>query len=366
MRFCLPKVQGRGAGLGNELIPWTKAFIASAELGIPLLPPAFGLNRFGYRQYFHTSRFDWITHRILSRILPTITFTEADYLATGEQDFDRAIGRFAVAHGLHDRRAYVLVLEGMWGGYFALRKATPFVWQTLYRSTGVAQKLYALRKRLTAGRVKVAVHMRLGDFAQASQIQSFQGRFNASLPLEWYMATCRSIYEAVDGRVQFILLTDGKAEQIRPFLEAFDPVTTFDLPDTVCSDLLAMAHADLIVCSVSSFSMCAAWISNVPYIWYLGNLQDHADALSLWGHESAQQPPSGVTAMNLSTVRKLMTTGQGQFLDPRGVPVDDDGLLPDTVVRYLDVRANMQQEASDLLLYGAVPKSVLVRTVHND
>ena len=356
MRFCMPKAEGRGAGLGNELIPWTKAFVASTELGLRLLPPAFGLNSRGYQRYFGTSRLDWISHRVLPRVLPAVTFSEADYLATGERDFDRAISSFALEMGLHDRRAFLLMVEGMWGGYYALRKATPFVWQTLYRSRGVAQNLYALRKRLSPSKLTVAVHMRLGDFRAPVQSDAFRGLFNVSLPLEWYMATCMTINKAANGCVQFVLMTDGKPEQVRPFVDAFNPVTTFDLLDTVCSDLLAMAHSDLIVCSVSSFSMCAAWISDVPYVWYLGNLQDHCDALSLWGYEQNQQTPAGTTALNLTIVRDLIESEQPQSISPRGVPVADDGSLPDYLVRYILDRTKFHQEATDLLLYGAVPK----------
>jgi len=45
MKVCFPMWIGRRhQGLGNELIPWAKAFIASQELNIKFMPPALGLN----------------------------------------------------------------------------------------------------------------------------------------------------------------------------------------------------------------------------------------------------------------------------------------------------------------------------------
>jgi hypothetical protein len=359
MRLCMPRVYGRGAGLGNELIPWTKAFIASVQLDLRLLAPAFGLSPWGYRKYFGTSRLDWIVHRILPRVMPTIVFTEAEYLATGERDFGRALAKFAERHALAKRNNYLLIVEGMWGGYYALRNAVPFVWQTLYRSRGVAEKLYAVRQRLRQSELIVAVHMRFGDFAKPSETTDYRGRFNVSIPIEWYRSTCRSIREAVGERVCFVLLTNGRPDQIRDYIEEFHPVTTLDVPDSVCSDLLTMAHADLIVCSVSSFSMCAAWMSAVPYIWYYDNLQDHLDALSLWGHEPAQQSPDGTTAHHLGIMRASIAEEKVDDVDPRGVPLDDSGVLPKYLGDYLRARVRLKREEADLLLYGAVPKQRL-------
>ena len=70
LQYALPMATGRGAGLGNELIPWGKAYIASRVLGIPALHPAWGLNTRRYWEYFGTSRIDWpptVTARLSGR-----------------------------------------------------------------------------------------------------------------------------------------------------------------------------------------------------------------------------------------------------------------------------------------------------------
>src|SRR6185295_17080649 len=104
MRVPFPMWIGRRhQGLGNELIPWAKAFIASEELGIKFLPPALGLHDRRYYEYFGTSRFDCIYHAILKQILPCYGFTEDEYNATGEKDFARAIRVYADQKGLTNK-----------------------------------------------------------------------------------------------------------------------------------------------------------------------------------------------------------------------------------------------------------------------
>jgi hypothetical protein len=78
------RVVGRGAGLGNELIPWAKAFIASQELNAHLMYPAWGLNKREYRKYFETSRIDWLFPMVLQKLLPTYTLTEFEYRESGK------------------------------------------------------------------------------------------------------------------------------------------------------------------------------------------------------------------------------------------------------------------------------------------
>ena len=33
LRYCLSRVKNRGYGLGNEMVPWARAFLASGNAG---------------------------------------------------------------------------------------------------------------------------------------------------------------------------------------------------------------------------------------------------------------------------------------------------------------------------------------------
>jgi hypothetical protein len=350
LRLCIPTPGGRGAGLGNELYPWAKSWLAAQAINGIALPPAFGVNPRQYGRYFGTPRLDWISHRALLRTLPRYRFTEQDYRATGEPDFRKAVAIFAERHQWNQKRLFALEVGGMWGGFLAIREARDFVLSRLYAAPGTAQNLTDWRTRLNPEKLVVAVHIRAGDFQAANEQIDYRGCFNRSLPLAWYMAVCDQLRSHFGNRVQFQLFTDGTAEALAPFIQRFNPVTGFHQRDTVCSDLLAMASADLLVCSVSTFSLWGAFLSHAPYVWFAPQLQEEDGMLSLWGHEAAQRPPTGATAQFRASV-----AAGGSAICPRGVPVSDQGELPADLLSRLEAGLNSRRAATDLAMYGVVP-----------
>ncbi|HTT04960.1 MAG TPA: hypothetical protein VMF64_06690, partial [Steroidobacteraceae bacterium] len=164
LRYCLARVRNRGYGLGNELVPWARAFLASQVLDARLLTPAFGLNRREYWRHFHTPPDDWLYNRAIERLLPRVQFTEADYLEHGGDDVVTALRSFARAHDLQRRSAYVFVTEGLWGGFYHVQAAREFMRATLYQSRFAARNLLQLRARIDPEKILIGMHVRLGDF----------------------------------------------------------------------------------------------------------------------------------------------------------------------------------------------------------
>jgi hypothetical protein len=351
IRLSIPTPGGRGAGLGNELYPWAKAWLAARAIGGTALPPAFGVNPRQYWRYFGTSRLDWISHRALLKTLPRYRFTDQDYLSTGEPDFRKAVAIFAERHEWHQKPLFALEVGGMWGGFLAIREARDFVLAKLYAAKGTATNLTDWRIRLNPDKLVVAVHIRAGDFHAADEEINYRGCFNRSLPLAWYMAVCDQLRDHFGNKVQFQLFTDGKPEALAPFIQRFNPVTGFHQRDSVCSDLLAMASADLLVCSVSTFSLWGAFLSNAPYLWFAPQLQEEDGMLSLWGHEAAQRPPHGATARFHASVSHDLHAAC-----PRGLPISQQGELPADLLMRMENAFNGRRAATDLTMYGVVPK----------
>jgi hypothetical protein len=351
MRICIPEIGGRrGAGLGNELFPWAKAFLAAQALGGRVTQPAWGLNQRKYYRDFGSSRFDWLQQAAIKLALPVVHFDEAAYHATGRDDYQDAVAEFATAEKLDRRRNFVFAASGMWGGFKAVRKARVFVLAELLKARRAVANVHAMLAQVGAGKALIAVHVRRGDFLNLSSEADYRGRFNVALPLEWYLATCASIKRSCGDQVEFLLLTDASPEQVAPFINAFQPLTTFHLRQTDCSDLLLMAFADCIVCSVSSYSMWGAFLSNAPYIWCAANLQEHDGCGSLWGHEAAQQEPAGATARSVEQFRQK---GVGCHEGPgRGIAVDWSGEVARSFCEKL--LATMRERAleKDLIFYG--------------
>lgn len=350
-RFSIPRVRGRGAGLGNELIPWARSFLAAQVVGAHALKPAFGLNKRRYWRHFGTPRYDWLIHKGLEYLLPVVEFKEVDYLRHGGGDFLDAFRKFADAERLHERSNYLLVTEGMWGGYRHIAAARDFVTSTLYQSRFAAPNLVCIQDSLQPKKLVVGMHVRLGDFGAAPiDLSAYQGKFNLALPLEWYRNIARSIIKQLGDDVQFLIVSDGTAEQLKLLLDEIPAVVTTDIPDSDCSDLLALAKADLLVCSVSSYSAWAAFLSDAPYIWFEPNLQQHQEGFySIWGHEPEQKVKGGATRNALDNYSSANEITHG-----RGLPVGIDGALPEEFLHNLLVFKAQRQAESDLVQYGVV------------
>lgn len=347
----MPRVRRQGYGLGNEFVPWARAFLASQVLGARLLPPAFGLNRRGYWRTFGTSPDDWLLHRTLERVLPVVEFTEADYLRHGGGDVVPALRAFAAERALQRRKAYLFVTEGLWGGFRHVAAAREYIRATLYQSRSAARNLLTLRARLAEDKPLVGMHIRMGDFAPPVDVAQYRKVPNASLPLEWFHAVAASLHRAFEGDWQLLLITDGTQDQMRPLLDAFPCVTTADLSDNDCSDLLALAGSDLLVCSASTYSALAAFLSDAPYLWFAPSLHSHPEGCySTHGFKEERARPQGPTA---EAVRRFENPPRPWR--SRGIAVDMDGKVPADILQYVLLRRELRQAHSDLVRSGVTP-----------
>jgi hypothetical protein len=357
-------VGGRGSGLGNELLAWARAYLMSREIGAHCLTPAFGRNERGYSGHFGTSSLDWLVHKLLVRSLPCVRFEEADYLAHGGGDVGLAFAAFAGAHGLTRRAPLVVATSGMWGGIFHVERALEFVRATLYGTRYARDNLAELAARRDPARLTAAMHVRLGDFASGHTApEAYQNRFNVSLPLDWFIAIGRQLRLAFGSDIQFQVFSDGTPEQLAPLTQVINPLSTASAAPADVSDLLAMSQADLLVCSVSSYSMWAAALSDAPYLWFKPQLHNHPDGtLSIWGHEAGQQAAASPTLMALDETSRLRRSAA----DRRAFAVGVNEPLPDALLNTLAARHRQRDRAGDLVRYGvldgaASPGAVLAR-----
>jgi hypothetical protein len=349
-RWCVPLVGGRGSGLGNELLAWARAYLMAREIGARALAPAFGRNPRAYGLHFGTPRLDWLWHRLLARSLPSVRFEEADYLAHGGGDVGTAFAAFARAQGLGRRSPLVVTTSGMWGGVRHVERALEFVRATLYGSRYAAANLAELAARQDPDKLTVAMHVRLGDFGGGLQSpEAYRHQFNVSLPLAWFVGIGRQLRQAFGDSVQFQVFSDGTPAQLAPLTQVIAPLDTASARPADVSDLLALSQADLLVCSVSSYSMWAAALSNAPYIWFEPQLHRHEDgALSIWGHEPGQQPADSATQRALAARRQAAAAGPAR----RALALGLDQPLPAWLLDQLALRRSRRERQHDLVRYG--------------
>jgi hypothetical protein len=351
LRYCLARVRNQGHGLGNELVPWARAFLASEVLGARLLPPAFGLNRREYWRHFRTPPDDWIYNRAIERLLPAVRFTEADWLEHGGDDVVTALRSFARAHDLQRRSAYVFVTDGLWGGFHHVQAAREFMRATLYQSRFAARNLLALRERIDREKILVGMHVRLGDFKPAVTAAEHHRVANVSLPLEWFCNIADSLRSVLGDRVQFLLVSDGTPEQLRPLVSRVPCVTTADLPDGDCSDALALADSDLLVCSASTYSHLAAFLSDSPYIWFAPNLHRHPqECYSIGNPEADLRRPGSARARALQDF-----IAHREDWSSRGFALDMAGQMPGSLLDQVRQRHALRRWQTDIMRGGVMP-----------
>lgn len=111
----------------------------------------------------------------------------------------------------------------------------------------------------------IAAHVRLGDFAVATQGQLETGRSdNLRVPLSWY-AQAIALLRAEKPGVPVRIYSDGRAADLAELLK-IDGVSLHAEPGDV-DDLLSLASADILIGSESTFSRWAAFLGNMPSIW---------------------------------------------------------------------------------------------------
>jgi hypothetical protein len=110
----------------------------------------------------------------------------------------------------------------------------------------------------------IAVHIRLGDFAEAAEhsvVNTTQG--NLRIPMIWYMNLTRALRKRYRDKPIYIF-SDGDEKTLRPIL---DQGATLYRSGSDMTDLLALAGASILVGSNSTYSRWAAFLGNMPSIW---------------------------------------------------------------------------------------------------
>ncbi len=356
MRFVIAKRRGRrGEGLGNELFAWAKGWIASQTLDARLIGPSWGLNPRKYYRNFRTPRWDVLSEEIGKR-LPHFSFTENDYRQTGQIDFGDAIAFWADRSGLTKRRAWIVTVDGMYGGYPSIVQSRDFLVSQLLQSRDALRNVRLVKKSLSRKKLFVAVHMRSGEGFTPQAAGTIRGQFNVPVPGEWYFSVCSALDDAFRGHIQFRIFTDRESACFREAVKRFNPGQTRCEGLTECSDLLLMAHADLRICSISSYSLAANFLSGGPFVWYEPQLTIQDQVYSLWSHEDAQRQYSSMSSQSQRFVKQLAKDGRpasGPLHLGTAMAVGDT--LHDDLKHCLCERLRLLDSRTNLLEYGALP-----------
>jgi hypothetical protein len=205
--------------------------------------------------------------------------------------------------------------------------------------------------RIDSRKILVGMHVRLGEFAPPTSLSDYRRVPNASLPIEWFRNIASSLQGAFGDDWQLLLVSDGRQEQLQELCGLFPCVITADLANGDCSDVLALAGADLLVCSASTYSSLAAFLSDSPYLWFAPNLHAHPEGCySLHGDTPEHQQQGSPTQLALEYF-----VSRPASVAPRGVAVGMDGVVPAALLESVARRRDGRRWESDLVRCGVTP-----------
>jgi hypothetical protein len=116
----------------------------------------------------------------------------------------------------------------------------------------------------------VAMHIRAGDFTATDEAKLRAGEFNMRLPLGWYVDAAGKLREVLPS-VAIRVFSDGSPAELASILAV--PGTELVTGGSAITDLLDMSAAACLVASGSTFSSWAAFLGQVPSIWYPGQFR---------------------------------------------------------------------------------------------
>ncbi|MDA8358793.1 MAG: hypothetical protein M0Z95_21425 [Actinomycetota bacterium] len=348
MRWSVGKMTTtRGAGLGNEVFPWAKAYLGAIAFDARLVDPPFLLNPRRYDRELDVGGIAATIRYLAVHSLPATTIDQPLLDTLGAIDYYDAMcalrARLGTKSGLILRHT-----TGMQNGYLAIRRARPFLRSRLLGTESALRHLASL-PAVASGVVTVGLHIRGGDFDSQGQVTP--GVFNATIPEAWYRDVLDSVHRelGLDRPLQVYVASNLPGERLADLLDLPGCSITL-LSGSATEDLAVLASCDFIIPSISSYSLLAIFLSDAFYCWPQEHLNDTDGWLSIWGHESSSGGPP--------TTESIASQGPEAVLIVRGIPVQAHTpswprWLPDA----LAARALVRASSTDLCMYGVVRRA---------
>ncbi len=256
-----PGMRIGGPGLGNLLLPWARCQVAAERHGWTRIAPTWPQVKAGPILRGET---DWRTYVGLFRTAPgEVAGLRKFLLLRG----GRRVAESAAGDGRVPEGGRVVVFEGLEGGFGPLLGKEALVRKRLL---GVVRERH-LRGWRTVPRRSVALHVRLGDFVEASAEGPAKGAWNTRTSMDWYVGVLRRIQEAVPADWPVLLYSDGRDGELAPLL-AMPRVARAGFGSSI-ADILGLARSGILVASGSTFSMWGSYLGSGATIWPEGQMR---------------------------------------------------------------------------------------------
>ena len=361
MRIVYPTVTEQG--LGNNLLTIAKAYLIAESCQMryqaPVWPPTMHVwppTKNGYGYYFPSTLGDKSRLSLFSYLFriqrkyhirigpPVLHFGKDDYEKSRILDMGEACLAYLKTMELDDpAKSVVLTTTGMWGGYAAIKRARTWLHDLLMSHFDTRRRLEEIEAR-AEGRLRVAVNIRMRDF-KPSTGKFQEGERVVRIPLDWFIRACRMIREVCD--CAFILVTDGKHDELLPFLNKIHPLEYLGQPYSDLFGVLLLSHSDLVICSNSTYSRLGCFLNDKPYIWFGDTLvRDPSQRFGYLWKDNGTPVPAWAK-------RAIKSTSVNHDAIKRSFALNNDfSIFPEGLKRYLKSNGTLPIEIPDDLLYG--------------
>ena len=235
-------VRAPGPGLGNLLFPWARALMLAERDDGLLISPTWRNIKLGpilrrekdlriYSNLFHHRRPRVLLTDLIVKLFRNDQIDEDEYL--------------------RNPRPALVVIEGT-GRHFANLTGA----ETLLRKRLTSMTLIPPKSRLEG----IAMHIRTGDFSESIEVAYCR---NSRVDLSWFVEEAKWLRQKF-GEQPITIFTDDTTGAVR---QAFSQINnlSFAISGTAIHDILLMATAKHIVCSNSTFSLWAAFLSEATF-----------------------------------------------------------------------------------------------------
>ena len=329
MRWSVGKMLStRGAGLGNEVFPWAKAYLGAIAFDARLVDPPFLLNPRRYDRELEVGGIGATVRYLAAFSLPATTIDQPLFDTLGGADYYDAMCSLRAQLGTKSG----LILRhttGMRNGYLGIRRARPFLRSRLLGTEAVLRHLASL-PAVGDGVVTFGLHIRGGDFDSQQRVAP---------------DVLDSVHRELDRPLQVYVASNLPSGRLEDLLDLPGCGVTL-LSGSATEDLAVLASCDFIIPSISSYSLLAIFLSDAFYCWPQEHLNDAGGWLSIWGHESS----SG----GLATTKSIASQVSEDVRVVRGIPVPASPSWPRWLPGALADRALVRATSTDLCMYGVV------------
>jgi hypothetical protein len=250
-------------GLAHSLLAWARCRLWCDAGGVPMLAPSWLRlrHRIGpiirrerdirqYQRLFHFPGYISGLQRMY--LLATLKRVSAEdgLDAYADSDADRLVV-FRNRLSLNEETYFHEIV----GHSSRVRSALVEITKPQYRPTAVTTP-------------HIALHVRFGDFRDVGSPSALrQGLKNARLPIDWYRDMLDRVRNHV-GNVPARVYSDGGDKELAPLLAM--PNVIRSQAQQAVTDLLAIAHSQLLIASGSGFSIWGAYLGELPRICFPG------------------------------------------------------------------------------------------------